>query len=446
MEERLQVASEFQSARDCCLDLFSRKVRALIPFNEPLGEVCQDFLSVFTAGKVTNITVEDGFARASSMRAYMRGQVHKSPTMASKHFLGEIKALHQRCTQQQKRLEDFSRYQESFQKFESSLARSDSQVSLAEALQPELEPSEQVVHHRGFADCIVSCHDGTCTRLEEEPLAEPKHKGKGGTNAWTLYRKRVYRLSVRAPLESHASFQRRCWQSAVTGFRELKRTDPAAVLELSRQAKEENRKNALESQFCQKGSKTDESEYPLPAAVLDQIVEETPGFVRTQSNEWRAKNCEVVSEPAETIDPVSIDAPCKCVCEHSMVGSVLQRFNLYRQALRSYVRRMSKAKSRGQCVLLVRGQGSPSSSDEWTAAFYVCNAMFKPFNMVCWKCKVLSREPSFVSWFISFVLVVGINVFNSAFPITAGFFIINSVCNFWGVFLQVWQRAMDNRQ
>ena len=62
-----------------CLQCGSRFIQALV--------MC------FTS-KVTNVEIENNFARASSSRQYLRGKRHSSGTMVSKHILQELKQQH----------------------------------------------------------------------------------------------------------------------------------------------------------------------------------------------------------------------------------------------------------------------------------------------------------------------------------------------------------------
>lgn len=403
-QERLRTAVEFKESSPCCLDMFSRKVREALPLDEPFSHTYQDFLAVFCAGKVTNITVEDGFARASSMRAYMRGQVHKCPTMCSKHMLAEIKAIHRKCTELHAASADYMvldrwrALEDSQHQSSSGFSRSDSQLT-SDGSQHS-SSSSQLVCAAQFSSTIVR-HNMPDNKATQSGLdgcdhhAAKKGTGKGGTNAWTLFRKKSFASMVRGPLESKKDFQRRCWTAAKEGFSALKQTNPSVVAHMSEQAKEHNQVRTNQAKQPIQGKQMQHA-HPLAAEVLEELVSNTPGFVKVNSSEWRARHSEAVSVPQGTIAAVA-DPFCQSFCKRSFNENVLAKYDLYRQALRSYVRRFSKMKLRGQHIIVVTAprsaHGVSAGSEVWETAFYVCNAMFKPFDMACWKCTIVQRIP-----------------------------------------------------
>lgn len=107
---RVAIAERFLQMKPCCVDqcfgqpvLKSMRVaggsQSIVPPNPFHGDLV---LGLRT--KVSNIEIEDNFARASSSRCAMRGRNHNASSMTAKHVTAEAKLMlrrqveSQRCT------------------------------------------------------------------------------------------------------------------------------------------------------------------------------------------------------------------------------------------------------------------------------------------------------------------------------------------------------------
>jgi hypothetical protein len=98
--ESLALLQEFKQLRACDMDEGVTKVwhalysglsdaDLLMPGSDFKGA-----LLLLALNKVTNVEIENNFARASSSRSYCRGRSHDASTMACKHFLAELIHVH----------------------------------------------------------------------------------------------------------------------------------------------------------------------------------------------------------------------------------------------------------------------------------------------------------------------------------------------------------------
>ena len=385
---RMEVAQEFLAAKECQLDHCSARIRQYLA-NELNDEIwCQrfaDLVAVLCTGKVCNMTVENGFARAASMRSYMRGQTHASKTMCAKHYLAEIKMLHNiHCIEVE---------------FSADTHREELlELQLDGRIIVPRDDSEVLVPMTHFADKIVkhsSDRDGDTGALVEQGAQNSAKKGGGGMNSWTLFRKQYFQGAVQHWTETKQQFQRRLWKEAKTAFALDKAHRPHVIAELSRHATAINKAN-LAAGLPRPAKQRDKGTgYPIAASDLDALVDSTPGFVRAHSAEWKAKHSEMISDEVD-FAPTNVDSMCPFICCHSMERDRRHMYGLFRDALRSVVRLLSKSKVRGEQVLLVRDTSSGASSSTAAAAtveeeiYDITHVMFKPFDLVLWQFRRVS--------------------------------------------------------
>lgn len=101
---RVELLEQFMALCECCLDdgvgkpLWKLANSELTALDAIRGDslFMQSLLQVFMT-KVTNITLENNFARASSSRQYLRGRHHVIGTMTNKHVAAEMKHQHSQC-------------------------------------------------------------------------------------------------------------------------------------------------------------------------------------------------------------------------------------------------------------------------------------------------------------------------------------------------------------
>ena len=99
-DEIRQLLSEFKSLDECDMDEGVTKIWHQLygtSSDEDLLRTGSDFrcaVLLLALNKVTNIEIENNFARASSSRAYCRGKPHGVATMCSKHTLAELRHSH----------------------------------------------------------------------------------------------------------------------------------------------------------------------------------------------------------------------------------------------------------------------------------------------------------------------------------------------------------------
>ena len=402
LKRRRQVEQEFLAARGCQLDHASARIRRYLSHSLQDDITCQkfqDLVLVLCTGKVSNMTVENGFARAASMRSYMRGQVQTSQTMASKHFLAEIKFLHRLNLQEQERIAAIKQEQQ----LASMMCSGNAQLHITDE---DLEPLP-LVPCTSFGNEIVP--------LQEEPLHHseelPRRSRSGGTNSWTLFRKVSFSKSVRAPGESKAEFQRRCWSNARKEWAAVKRDCPQEVVTLSSQAKTINQRDQEDKSTSNHSSQlASQTAHPIPAAILDMEVNSAPGFVARNSSQWRQNQSEMVSDTA-AFEPICVESQCPHICVHTMNQEGKRGFQLFRDALRAVVRGLSKSKIRGECVIrlwdpdLANASSSSTSRPKWEEIYYAAFAAFKPFELVLWKFVRSSSsadfEPCIKLWVLS---------------------------------------------
>lgn len=97
---RVRLATWFSQLKPCCLDkAFSSPLRSMVhtPQDFLEGNKGFDILRAAFACKNTNMTVENAFARAASMRAATRGRNDQTHNLWAKHILAETKSAHRRC-------------------------------------------------------------------------------------------------------------------------------------------------------------------------------------------------------------------------------------------------------------------------------------------------------------------------------------------------------------
>ena len=97
---KVNLLRHFFSQSDCCLD-----DGASIPLKQrfsgrpveerlaPSSDFMRAVVTMFTS-KITNVEIENNFARSTSARAYLRGQRHCAATMSCKHLVAELKQQH----------------------------------------------------------------------------------------------------------------------------------------------------------------------------------------------------------------------------------------------------------------------------------------------------------------------------------------------------------------
>lgn len=93
---KLQLATWFTKLGACCLSkpIMEPLRRTVSEPGEMITGKIADVLQSTFACKNTNMTVENAFARAASMRACCRGRSDQSQNMWSKHVLAELKTAH----------------------------------------------------------------------------------------------------------------------------------------------------------------------------------------------------------------------------------------------------------------------------------------------------------------------------------------------------------------
>ena len=107
---RLELADGLLKKSDCCLEKhFARPVvgelrkagdvRAILPGHELHNNLADSFRM-----KTCNLEIECNFARASSMRAAMRGRKHSISSLTAKHIGAEIKLGQKRMILRSKRM------------------------------------------------------------------------------------------------------------------------------------------------------------------------------------------------------------------------------------------------------------------------------------------------------------------------------------------------------
>eukprot|EP00933_Yihiella_yeosuensis_P043979 TRINITY_DN39009_c0_g1_i1.p1 TRINITY_DN39009_c0_g1~~TRINITY_DN39009_c0_g1_i1.p1 ORF type:complete len:836 (-),score=109.13 TRINITY_DN39009_c0_g1_i1:86-2458(-) len=361
--ERIAVANEFLEMKtDPSIfgDHCSGPVRVYLSRcgNDVFSPKFQKLLAVLFSGKSCNVTVENAFARATSMRSYLRGQIQGAATMASKHFLAEVKLLHKKEAKT---------------------------IAASQAIEDETsteEPPKSSASLHSFSQAIVQCHSNSEQIVVSAPVIvkdSPSEKTKTGVNSWTVFRNKYSNEAVRQDGESLAHFRKRCVSEACVKYRTLKENDKAQLERLQREAAE-RRSLVLATKPSEKSRYI--TGYPLPSALLDNIVDSEASFVNNGDMEWSVKQADVIGQP---LLPFTAAETKQRDFSSNLPAEERSKFAVIKEAFRSLVRRLSSQKKRGQEVVYISG---PS----WHRAFYLAEASFSPFDLVMWQCEVSRRS------------------------------------------------------
>ena len=246
------------------------------------GSFFLELLVTMFTGRTTNIACEDNFARASSMRQFLRGRAHSVASMACKHVAAEFQHIH------------------------------------------GCEVRKQLTKKAEATRAARSSSDGISVESESKPRA----------TTWTEFVKHRFASSEILPGETRGARHKRLWADMSDSFRSEDSQDAVvAAAEESKIYRAAARQDAMEprqsmwsllsrsttdavvSTISGQADLSDDFSGPWGCSNLDWVLSvdvlaalqaEAKSFVESSALEWREKHGELIESPENDMDS---DAP-----------------------------------------------------------------------------------------------------------------------------------------
>ena len=429
-QERVQIVDRLLKSPKCLIDEgFTGTVVKLAGAQAPKDVACQssDFmcqLFLLACSKTTNAEVETNFARATAARSYMHGKVHNSSTMASKHCVAELAHLHHVQRQQEACAQEQS--------------ESKAPIKVPACKMPLTDLLRQ--QHLALGDAA----DGS--EASERAGATLCWR----TNSWILFRTRRFKTRPallgesaeerhrRITAEARDDFKKPEFASEIAALKQeakrlnrdgkaLKKAQAEAGAQAPAQAASSSVSQPLQlasvSAFGRQQAAADcalesvvtsssaskkclgpwgvsDRQQPLSHALVEE-AQKQKGFVKTYGRKWVSESC------GKPVDCSSSNAPrlrqhvgdttfCMKLggCYHELPeveqNNVLQALEHLKNVLRCLQKNGGR---RGKAPLLLLAAPCENSAHAANVAdpqaFLLLNLQFKPFDVTCWRCKII---------------------------------------------------------
>jgi hypothetical protein len=409
-DQRVSVADDFKQLSKCC-----REVGVCEPLHAiATGSVAEvmvrpdsrffRIILVLFSNKVTNISCEDNFARASTTRQYMHGNFHHISTMTSKHCAAELLYVHNMARLDAERGK-----------------RGAAAINLTPGLLKDVAP-------------IAGPSASLCSHAEVQTNAK--------TNRWILFFKR--RMDTRPALagELPEARRKRIWQVAKDEYhhaafaQELeslgllaKRLNKESKFRLAIAVSESSSSgHGLLEAF---GGKKDiagvgpwelaDADWPISFNTVD-AKNEGRGFVKEHDSNWQRKHSAMIDEKVQPANYEDFEPLCQKLggCYNKLSGNKQRNLMFLLGEMKNVVRSQSGRREKYAAAMLLVAQkrvasSSRSDSNHGVKVYFIVELNFSPLDLCLWECEVAAcgglREDVWCP--TAFTARLGTNVFTT---------------------------------